>query len=518
MNELVLEMKRISKRFPGVLALNDVSIHLGRGEILSIVGENGAGKTTLMRILAGVYPHGSYDGEILLNDRPFIAKNTRDAEKAGIAMIYQELNVELDLTIGENILLGNWPKKKNQLVDWKKLHAKAREALSVLDVSLNTRISMRYLNASLQQLVCIARALAKDPHILILDEPTAALTETETENLMKILRQLKSKEISCIYISHKLDEVFDISDRVVTMRDACVVSEYSKEDIVPEKVIEDIVGRKIVTAREARERNFSGEALRIENFVVKHPYTANKNIIEDVSISLKKGEVLGLTGLVGSGRSELLRAIFGVLPKVRGDVYIDGQLCQIHETKDAIEQGICMLSEDRKFDGYVSTMNIRENMTLSSLKKVSQRTFINRNLEKKLARQHFDYLKIKAASPEISIVTLSGGNQQKVIIAKSLLTDAKILFLDEPTRGVDVGTKNEIYKIIGDLSRKGISIIIISSELPELIGLCDRFIVLCNGYISAEFSSANVSQQAILHAAAFGGQQNYIPIMEEKGA
>jgi D-xylose transport system ATP-binding protein len=319
---------------------------------------------------------------------------------------------------------------------------------------------------------------------------------------------LKSKGISCIYISHKLDEVFDISDRVVTMRDACVVSEYLKENIVPNKIIEDMVGHRITQTSVSKERSFDHEALRIERLAVKHPYAANKNIIEDVSFSLKKGEVLGLTGLVGSGRSELLKAVFGVLPKVSGDVYIDGRLCKINTTRDAIENGICMLSEDRKFDGFVGSMNIRENITLSSLKKFSLRTFINRNLEKKLARQFFEYLKIKAKSMETSIITLSGGNQQKVILAKSLLTEAKILFLDEPTRGIDIGAKSEIYKVIQELSQKGISVIVISSELPELISLCDRFIVLCNGYISAEFTSQNVTQNAILHTAAFGGQEN----------
>jgi D-xylose transport system ATP-binding protein len=356
----------------------------------------------------------------------------------------------------------------------------------------------------MQQLVCIARALAKNPQILILDEPTAALTESETDNLMKIIRSLKDNEISCIYISHKLDEVFDISDRVVTMRDACIVSEYLKKDIVPAAIIEDIVGHKIARKLETKEKSLNVEALRIEHFTVRHPYTANKNIIEDVSISLKKGEILGLTGLVGSGRSELLRAIFGGFHKIRGDVYIGGRLCKINRTVDAIENGICMLSEDRKFDGFVGSMNIRENMTLSSLKKVSSRAFINRNVEKKLAQRFFEYLKIKAGSTETSIITLSGGNQQKVILAKSLLTEAEILFLDEPTRGIDIGAKNDIYKIIDELSQKGISIIVISSELPELISLCDRFVVLCNGYVSAEFTSANVSQNAILHAAAFG--------------
>jgi ABC-type sugar transport system ATPase subunit len=504
MNERLLDMKRIFKRFPGVLALNDVSISLDKGEILSIVGENGAGKTTLMKILSGSYPYGTYEGEITIQGDTFTAKNTHQAEDTGIAMIYQELNVELDLSVGENIMLGHWPKGKYSFVDWKTLHQRAKSALDLLNVFIDTKTSMRGLNSSMQQLVCIARAMVKNPQILILDEPTAALTEGETANLMKILRQLKEDGISCIYISHKLDEVFDISDRVITMRDARVVSSYLKKDIVPEKIIEDMVGHKVESTKTGKVKTLSEEILKIEHFAVKHPYAFKKNIIEDVSFTLKKGEVLGLTGLVGSGRSELLLSIFGVLPKIKGEVFIGGKPRVINRSTDAINNGICMLSEDRKFNGFVGTMNIRENMTLSSLGKISKRTFIDRKKEKNLAKQYFDYLKIKAKSPDTSIITLSGGNQQKVILAKSLITEAKILFLDEPTKGIDVGTKAEIYKIIEELADKGIGIIVISSELPELIGLCDRFIVLCNGHISAEFTSGNVSQKAILHAAAFG--------------
>lgn len=505
MGKKILEMKHIYKRFPGVLALNDVSFTLHEGEILSIVGENGAGKSTLMKILSGAYSYGSFEGEIFLNDKKLIAKDLHDAEKAGISMIYQELNVELDLSVGENMMLGNWPKKKSGLVDWNLLHKRANETLKMLNISIDTRISMRNLSSSLQQLVCIAKALIREPKILILDEPTASLTESETKILMGILRKLKSQGISCIYISHKLEEVFDISDSVITMRDAKLVSQYAKADIVPEQVIEDMVGRKIGNEGPVAEKDLNEEVLRIENFKVKHLFATNKNIIEDVSFSLRKGEILGLTGLVGSGRSELLKAIFGVLPKVKGKVYIDGELKKINDTKEAIEHGICMLSEDRKVDGFVSTMNIRENMTLSSLRKISRKTFINRKLERKLAGKYFDYLRVKARSMETDIITLSGGNQQKVILAKLLLTEAKILFLDEPTRGIDIGAKAEIYKIIRELTERGMSIVVISSELPELLNLCDRFIVLSNGYLSAEFGR-NATQNEILHAAAFGSE------------
>ena len=504
MGETILEMKNMFKRFPGVLALNDVSITLQKGEIVSIVGENGAGKSTLMKILSGAHPFGSYEGDIFLNGKKFVAKSIYDAEKVGISMIFQELNVELDLSVGENIMLGHWPRKKIGLVDWPVLHKNAKEALAMLDLSIDTRVSMRNLSTSLQQLVCIAKALIRKPKILILDEPTAALTDSETKLLMNILQKLKSDGISCIYISHKLEEVFDISDRVIAMRDARYISEYAKADIVPEQVIEDMVGRKVNTKETGEDKVFEQEVLRVENFKVKHMYATDKNIIEDVSFSLNRGEILGLAGLVGSGRSELLKAVFGVLPKTAGKVYLGGKPCNIGNAKDAIANGICMLSEDRKTDGFVGTMNIRENMTLSSLKKISRKTFVSRKLEKSLARKYFDYLNVKSNSIEAPIITLSGGNQQKVILAKLLLTEAKVLFLDEPTRGIDIGAKAEIYKIIRELTEQGISFVIISSELPELLRLCDRFIVLSNGYVGAEFKGKQVTQNDILHAAAFG--------------
>jgi len=499
-------VKEITKVFPGVVALDRVSMELFEGEILSLVGENGAGKSTLMKVLSGTYPYGSYEGQVMIDDEVVTIHNAQGAQRCGIGMIPQELNIQLDMTAAENIMLGHWPKQKNSLIDWKQLKEAAKTALAELNVDIDVNVQMRSLNASMQQLVCIARALVQKPSILILDEPTAALTLEETENLMKIIHKLKANGISCIYISHKLDEVFEISDRVIVMRNGCVVSDYQKQEIKPNQIIADMIGRTVETFYSQTDKAFSEEAFRVDKIVVPHPYAPNKNIIDGVSFQVRKGEILGLAGLVGSGRSELLRAIYGALPKTSGDIYIDGKKCINQDPREAIQNGIFMVSEDRKFDGYVGSLKIRENMTLSILKKISKYSFIKNNSEKEIVKKYFDYLKIKAPSAETSIMSLSGGNQQKVILSRALATNAKVLFLDEPTRGIDVGAKAEIYKIINELAESGLSIIVISSEMPELILLCDRFVVLRNGGIAGEFLKCEVNEQVLLETAALSIQ------------
>jgi D-xylose transport system ATP-binding protein len=503
MGKLRLNIKEVTKVFPGVIALNNVSLQVYEGEIVSLVGENGAGKSTLMKILSGTYPYGTYSGEIYVNGKMVKIANAIQAENHGIAIIPQELNVQLDMTVAENIMLGHWPKNKNGLVNWKRLRTEAKEALGMMNIDFDVDVKMRSMNASMQQLICIAKALRLKPSILILDEPTAALTLEETAELMKIIRKLKADGISCIYISHKLDEVFDISDRIVVMRNGRVVSEYSKEKIVPKKIISDMIGREMEAAsNDSAERQFGNVIFRAENMVVPHPFSPNKNIIDGVSISVRKGEILGLGGLVGSGRSELLRAIYGALPKTKGEIYIEDKKCIINSPRDAISNGLFMVSEDRKHDGYVADMTVRENMTLSIFDKISKYSFFNTKKEKEIVGKYIDYLKIKTPSMETYIRNLSGGNQQKVIIARALTTDMKVLFLDEPTRGIDVGTKAEIYKIIWELAEKGLSIIVISSEMPELIKLCDRFVILRNGRIAGEFLKKEISEQKMMEVAA----------------
>ena len=499
----ILEMKNITKRFPGVVALDDVSIQLGRGEVLSLCGENGAGKSTLMKVLAGDYSYGTYAGEICVDGVPQKIMSPGVAEKAGIAMIYQEINIELDLSVAENIMLGIAPKTKLGLIDWKKTKEVARTMLERLKVEVDIDSPMRNLSASVQQLVCVARALVRNPKILILDEPTAALTETETETLMDILADLKASGISCIYISHKLDEVFRISDRIVVMRDSRVVNEYLRKDINADKIIADMIGRQLNAMYPSMTGRVLGEeVLRVENFKVTHPSSEAKNIIEDVSFSVRKGEVLGLGGLVGSGRSELLRAVFGALPKIHGEVYVSGEKKSIHSPGDAIACGLGLLTEDRKKDGVVGTMNIGENMTLSILQKISRGLILNKKKEQGFIDAYFEDLKIKAPSHKTNIMSLSGGNQQKVVLAKSLLTDMKVLFLDEPTRGIDIGAKSEIYKIIQSLANDGLSIVMISSEYPELLAMCDRFVVIGNGHVVGELNKADASEASLIKLAS----------------
>jgi D-xylose transport system ATP-binding protein len=498
----LLTMEGITKTFPGVVALNDVSVDLNRGEILSLVGENGAGKSTLMKILSGDYPHGSYEGEIVMEGVPLRISSPHYAEKAGIAMIYQHIHIEPDLSVAENIFLGILPHTFG-FVHWKQARERSRQILETLKVEVDPSESMRNLGTSIQQLVCIARALVRHPKILILDEPSSALTESETRNLLDILIKLKETGISCIYISHKLKEVFEISDRIIVMRDARYVRAYAKSAVDARAVVEDMIGHRIDTMYPSMEgRNMAGEILRVENLRVQHPGSASKNIIEDISFSLRRGEVLGLAGLVGSGRSETLRALFGALPMRNGTLFIDGREVHIHNTRSAINHGIGFVTEDRKRDGFVGTMDIQENMTLSILRMISRGSFIDQQKEKEKVDSYFEKLKIKAPSAKTLIINLSGGNQQKVVLAKSLLTDMKILFLDEPTVGIDVGAKAEIYKIIKDLAVSGLSIIMVSSEYPELLAMCDRFVVIANGRIAGELTRAEAGETALIRLAS----------------
>lgn len=503
MSSAILTVKNIIKRFSGTIALKGVDMELYPNEILALVGENGAGKSTLMKILSGIYPYGSYEGELLLGDQLCKFQGPADSENAGIAMIYQELNLELDLTVGENILLGRYPRTAIGLIDWGKVHSESRKALDMLGVDIDTKVTVRNLNPSMQQLVSIARALYRKPKILILDEPTSVLTEKEAQSLMDILRGLKEKGISCIYISHKLDEIFSLCDRTVVFRDGEKINEYIKaEGYDSSRVIEDMIGRHLNAMYPERKANIGPEVLRVEHFRVAHPFAYGKSIIEDVSFTLNKGEILGLSGLVGSGRSELISAIFGALPKLSGRMYLDGKEVEINEPIQAIRNGIGFLSEDRKKNGFIWTMSIRENMTLVCLRELVRGLFIDPHQERESAQNYFDKLRVKAPSLETQITNLSGGNQQKVILAKWLMSDIKILMLDEPTRGIDVGTKSEIYRLMQELTDMGISIILISSEMPELLAMCDRLVVLGKGVVQCEMLRGEANEVNLMRAAS----------------
>ena len=503
MQKPVLEATHIVKRFAGTVALNDVSFSLYPQEILAVMGENGAGKSTLMKILSGIYPYGDYQGEIRIEDTVCRFKSPADSEASGIAMIHQELNLELDLTVAENILLGHYPKTRLGLIDWPGVYGEAKKVLSKLETDIDVHATVRSLSPSMQQLVSIARALHRNPKILILDEPTSVLTEKETESLMNILHSLQKQNIACIYISHKLDEVFKLCDRMVILRDGRYISEYRQSDGYDStKIIEDMIGRRLDVMYPTIEKSIGEEVLRVEHFRVPHPSAYGKRIIEDVSFSVRKGEIVGLAGLVGSGRSELVSAVFGLTEKTSGTLWFDGDVIENITPEQSIKRGIGFLSEDRKKNGFVWTMDIEQNMTLAILKELQRLMFIDRKEESKISTYYFDKLRVKAPSKNTLITSLSGGNQQKVIIAKWLMTKLKVLILDEPTRGIDVGTKAEIYKLINDLAAQGIGIIMISSELPELLAMCDRFVVLGKGVVQAEIPKEDATEVSIMRAAS----------------
>jgi D-xylose transport system ATP-binding protein len=501
-NSKLLDMKNITKRFYSVMALDNVSIELYEGEILALVGENGAGKSTLMKILSGSYPHSSYEGEIYVNGEKQHFNHTYDAEKAGIEMIYQEISLMGDLSVAENILVGRLPQGRLKgFVNWKRVREMARDALSIIGLTIDPDEIVRRLSTSQMQMLSIAKAVYRNPRLLVLDEPTSALAENETQELMRILNTLKEKGIGCIYISHKLDEVFTCTDRIVVLRDGKTVNTYSREDLVPAKIIEDMVGRKVETMYPKADTTPGKEALRVENFVVPSKIPGKK-VIDGVSFSVREGEIVGLGGLVGAGRSELVNAVFGGMPKSSGKTYINGEEVVIEKPIDAIKYKMALLTEDRRVSGYVGAMTIRENISLASFDKISKNGLLNRKSEKNLTAEQFNALSIKAPGIETNILNLSGGNQQKVVLAKWLMNEAKILFLDEPTRGIDIGAKVEIYSLVAELVRRGAAVVLISSELPEFLALCDRFFMIYEGKPRGEFTRNEFNERIFVKAAA----------------
>lgn len=496
----VLEMRGITKRFPGVLALENVTFNTYPGEILALCGENGAGKSTLMKVLSGVYPEGSYDGEIHVDGKLCHFTDPAKSVSAGIAMIYQEISMHLDMSIAENIFIGNWPRKSRH-VDWKAMNSSAENLLKQVGLEMDPRTTLRSLSASQQQLVAIARALSKDPRILVLDEPTSPLTKRESDLLFDILRKLKGKGIACILITHKMEEVFGYADRVTVLRDGKTISSYKRDEITEDRVISDMVGRSFDSYYPKEQMDIGGIAMEIKDFSVAHPFSAGKKIIDGVSLKVHRGEILGLAGLVGAGRSELMNAVFGKDPRLAGEVYVEGKKVNIRSPKDAMKYGIGLVTEDRKKDGIVGVMSIRENLTLPNLNMISSHGIMNLKKEKDLAQKYYDAMGVKATNQEAWLCKLSGGNQQKVVLGKWVARKPKILILDEPTRGVDVGAKYEIYKIMVELAKQGVAIIMISSELPELLGMADRIAVIADGRIRGEMSACECTQESIMALA-----------------
>jgi D-xylose transport system ATP-binding protein len=499
--ENILEMIQIVKKFPGVTAVDHVDFSLKKGNILGLIGENGAGKSTLMQILSGVYPHTAYTGEIRIYGEKLQISGPQDAIRNGIEMIYQELDINLDLSVTENILLGAWVKKPSGLIDWKKCTEIAKYNLEKLGLVVNPTMKMRELSTSQQQMVAIARALSRTPKILIMDEPTDVLSEHEAQYLYKLIKTINQEQnCSIIIISHKLDEILHNTRQIVVMRDGKIVLDAETGKVTPDFVISRMLGKDSSTfyLRTKKEYNFTENILEINDFIVTHPYNKQLNILESINIAIKKGEILGLAGIVGSGRTELLRAIFTGEGKKQGIVKVNGKKLSSINPRTMIECGIGYLTEDRQTDGFIGIMSIAKNITLANLKKIQQYGFILKTKEAAVGVSYIDKLKIKATNGSMPVDTLSGGNKQKVVLSKWLFSDSEILFFDEPTRGIDIGAKEEIYKIIDLMKKSGKTMIIISTELSELISLCDRVLIIGKGKLQGELSGENLNRENII--------------------
>ncbi len=501
MAETFLEIRHLTKTFPGVKALDGVSLTVQRGEIHALCGENGAGKSTLIKILSGVYPHGSYDGEIFLEGKPMHFRNIRDAEHRGIAVIYQELALVKEMTIGENIFLGQEPKKFG-LIDWNTIYFRAGRLLEELGLNLNPRTPVKNLGIGQQQLVEIAKALSKNARLLILDEPTAALTENEVEILLRLLRQLRERGVTCIYISHKLGEVLSIADRVTVLRDGKSVGTATIKELDEHKLVAMMVGRELSDFF-PHESSLSGEVvLEVKGLTLYESGNDHRVVVKNASFQIRRGEILGISGLMGAGRTELLMGIFGVWPGRRdGEILLNGQRLPIRQPQDAIRAGIGLVSEDRKRFGLVLQHSVAKNITLANLRKIAPKNILDENREVQFSHRFVDELGIRAPSINHEVTTLSGGNQQKVVLAKWLLTEPRVLFLDEPTRGIDVGAKFEIYQIMNRLVADGVAVVMVSSELPEILGMSHRILVLHEGEITGEFKREKASPEKIMMAA-----------------
>ncbi|HYC93367.1 MAG TPA: ATP-binding cassette domain-containing protein [Thermoanaerobaculia bacterium] len=501
----LLEMRGISKTFPGVRALDDVSFDLRRGEVHALCGENGAGKSTLMKVCAAVYPTGMHGGEILIDGKVQQFAGIRDAERAGIAVVHQELSLVREMTIAENIFLGREPRRFG-VIQREALFSRAQQVLDDLQLHLDPAKPAGHLGIGQQHLVEIAKALAREARILILDEPTAALTDTEVEILVRILERLRAKGVGMVYISHKLDEVFRLADRITVLRDGRTVSTDPAADLDKAQVIARMVGREIkdlfpTAARTPRDVVFEADGVTVED-----PNVPGKLLVHDVSFSVRRGEVLGIAGLVGAGRSELLMALFGAHPgPSRAQIRVEGKPLTVRHPNDAIARGVGFVTEDRKRYGLLLDQTLTMNMTLAMLH-LSGRKLVDVDAETAAGERARRDLRIKAPSVFVNAMTLSGGNQQKVVLAKWLLTNPKVLFLDEPTRGIDVGAKQEIYTEINRLAAQGLAIVLVSSELPEVLALSDRILVLHEGRMTGQFTRAEATPERVMAAATGHGK------------
>jgi rhamnose transport system ATP-binding protein len=491
MSESVLELRNITKIFPGVRALDKVQFDLKPGEIHALMGENGAGKSTFIKVITGV--HQAEEGEMFLNGEKVRFKNTKDAQKAGIAAIYQHVTAYPHLTVAENIFMGHH-KKKFGMVQWSWMYAEADKYLAELNADFSSRTIMGNLSVAQQQMVEIAKALSMNARILIMDEPTAALTKRESEELYRITRKLRDEGVSIIFISHRFEDMYALATRVTVFRDAKYIGTYNVDEITNADLITAMVGREIKDLFPKPEIEIGEEVLRVEGL-------NRTGFFKDVSFAVHKGEILGLTGLVGARRTEVVQTLFGVEKLASGKIYLEGKEVKIKNPSDAIQKGIGLLPENRQTEGLILDWGIGRNITLPELKSYVKQLFIQEKVERTTSRELAERVDTKAVTIFDKASSLSGGNQQKVVVAKALGSDFKVLILDEPTKGVDVGAKAAIYEIMGELAQQGYAIIMISSEMPEILGMCDRIVVMCEGRVTGELSREEATQEKILELA-----------------
>ncbi len=501
MTENILEMRDITKTFPGVKALVNVDLHVKRGNIHAICGENGAGKSTLMKVLSGVYPHGTYEGDIVFENEVLNLKNIRDSEHLGIVIIHQELALSPHLSIAENIFLNNEIKTRG-LIDWNKTNQEAQKLLAKVGLSEDPNTAVKNIGVGKQQLVEIAKALSKRVKLLILDEPTAALNDADSEHLLDLLRQFKSQGMTCIIISHKLNEIAAIADRTTIIRDGEVIEtlDMSAGKVDQERIIKAMVGREMNNRYPVREPKIGNEILRVENWTVHHPDDASREVIHGVNFNVKAGEIVGLAGIMGAGRTELARSIFGHSwgVNISGQVHVNGKLANLKTVRHAIDAGIAYSTEDRKRFGLNLIDDIKRNISIASLDDFVKFGLVNDNEEYRVASEYRDSMNIKAPSPNSIVGKLSGGNQQKVVLSQWINVNPEVLILDEPTRGIDVGAKYEIYTIMQELAARGKAVLVISSELPELLGICDRIYAIAEGRITGEVERKDFSPELLM--------------------
>ncbi|MBC8573243.1 multiple monosaccharide ABC transporter ATP-binding protein [Jingyaoa shaoxingensis] len=502
MAKILLEMKNITKTFPGVKALDNVNLQVEEGEIHALVGENGAGKSTLMNVLSGVYPYGSYEGDIIYNGEVCKFHDIKQSEEKGIVIIHQELALVPYMSIGENMFLGN-ERGKKAAIDWDETYGQAEKYMKEVGLSESSRTLIKDIGTGKQQLVEIAKALAKNAKLLILDEPTSSLNESDSKALLDLLLKFKKDGMTCIIISHKLNEVSYVADKITVIRDGSTIETLTKgvDDFSEDRIIKGMVGREIADRFPKRHGvQISDVSMEVKNWTVYHPIYTERKVVDNVSIKVHKGEVVGISGLMGAGRTELAKSVFGRSygSNISGTLLLNGKEVHLKSSRDAIAHKLAYVTEDRKGDGLILSNPIKTNTTLANMAGVSNGIVIDKDKEYAVAVEYKEKLKTKCPTVEQNVGNLSGGNQQKVLLAKWMFADPDVLILDEPTRGIDVGAKYEIYCIINDLVAAGKSVIMISSELPEVLGMSDRIYVMNEGRIVGELSQEEASQEKIM--------------------